>query len=158
MPQASRATAGANQPLYQPVPAARQREALDLVLGQVFASESFRFDPALMTPKLMAKVVTVTVLTVNACAIAWVAMPILHKARGRSIAELPARTRSLLSLIGGISTASWILALAMGVSKVLAASPAATFVYLMPAAYVAATLGAATLLLGVRPVAAVRVH
>lgn len=116
------------------------------------------FDPALMTPKLMAKVVTVTVLTVNACAIAWVAMPILHKARGRSIAELPARTRTLLSLIGGISTASWMLALAMGVSKVLAVSPAATFVYLMPAAYVAATLGAATLLLSVRPVVAVRVH
>ena len=45
----SRATAGAGQPLYQPLAAARQREALDLVLGQVFASQSFRFEPALMS-------------------------------------------------------------------------------------------------------------
>lgn len=114
------------------------------------------FDPALMTPKLIAKVLTVTLLTVNACAIAWVVMPILRRSRGRTIAELPARTRSLMGLIGGISTASWFLALAMGVSKLLAASPAQVFVYLLPAAYVAATLGAMGVLLGSRPVSGLR--
>ncbi|MBP6899227.1 MAG: zinc-dependent metalloprotease [Burkholderiaceae bacterium] len=45
----SRALAGANQPLLAPVPAARQREALGLVLGEVFGSASFRFDPKLMS-------------------------------------------------------------------------------------------------------------
>lgn len=45
----SRALAGANQPLLAPVPAAQQREALGLVLGEVFGSASFRFDPRLMS-------------------------------------------------------------------------------------------------------------
>lgn len=44
-----RATAGAGRPLLEPVPAERQREALGLVLDEVFASRSFRFDPKLMS-------------------------------------------------------------------------------------------------------------
>ena len=44
----SRQLAGANQPLVSPVPAARQREALELLTGEVFASQSFRFDPRYM--------------------------------------------------------------------------------------------------------------
>jgi hypothetical protein len=109
------------------------------------------FDFALMTPKLLAKVLTVSFLTVNACAIAWVAMPIMQRSRGKSIAELPARTRTVMGMIGGVSTASWLLALAMGVSKVLAASSAQVFVYLLPAVYLCAVLGALTVLLGSGP-------
>ncbi|MFO1327915.1 MAG: zinc-dependent metalloprotease [Rubrivivax sp.] len=45
----TRAKAGADQALLAPVPAARQREALALVLGQLFDSGSFRFDPRFMT-------------------------------------------------------------------------------------------------------------
>jgi hypothetical protein len=45
----SRATAGAGIPVLQPVPAARQREALALVVGEVFSSQSFRFEPELMS-------------------------------------------------------------------------------------------------------------
>jgi hypothetical protein len=45
----SRATAGANKALVQPVPAAQQREALSILLGEVFASSSFRLDPAFMS-------------------------------------------------------------------------------------------------------------
>ena len=41
----SRALAGQNQALYAPVPAATQRLALQTLLGEVFASNSFRFDP-----------------------------------------------------------------------------------------------------------------
>ena len=44
-----RVLAGANQPLISPVPAARQRQALDLVLQEVFASSSFKFDPKIMS-------------------------------------------------------------------------------------------------------------
>jgi Met-zincin len=45
----SRALAGAGQALLVPVPAARQREALTLVVDELFASTSFRFDPKLMS-------------------------------------------------------------------------------------------------------------
>ncbi|MBL8323434.1 MAG: zinc-dependent metalloprotease [Rubrivivax sp.] len=45
----SRATAGANRPLVAPVPAAQQREALALLLTEVFASQSFRFEPRFMS-------------------------------------------------------------------------------------------------------------
>ncbi len=45
----SRALAGAQQPLYTPVPAAKQRAALDLLVAEVFASGSFKFDPKFMS-------------------------------------------------------------------------------------------------------------
>lgn len=44
----SRALAGAQQPLVTPVPLATQRAALDTIVGEVFASASFRFDPRFM--------------------------------------------------------------------------------------------------------------
>jgi Met-zincin/Domain of unknown function (DUF5117) len=45
----SRALAGAQQPLLTPVPAAKQRAALDLLVNEVFAAGSFRFDPKFMS-------------------------------------------------------------------------------------------------------------
>ncbi|MFN0185365.1 MAG: zinc-dependent metalloprotease, partial [Aquabacterium sp.] len=45
----SRQLAGAGQPVVAPVPAARQREALDLLLTELFASASFRFDPTFLS-------------------------------------------------------------------------------------------------------------
>jgi hypothetical protein len=45
----TRATAGANRDLVSPVPAGQQREALAVLLGEVFASSSFRFDPRYMS-------------------------------------------------------------------------------------------------------------
>lgn len=44
-----RTLAGSGQPLVTPVPADEQRRALDVLLGEVFASESFRFDPAFLS-------------------------------------------------------------------------------------------------------------
>jgi hypothetical protein len=44
----SRMPAGADQALLVPVPAEQQRAALNLVLGEVFSSASFRFDPRFM--------------------------------------------------------------------------------------------------------------
>ncbi len=41
----SRVLFSAKQPLYAPVPAQTQRRALDTVLGEVFDSNSFKFDP-----------------------------------------------------------------------------------------------------------------
>ena len=45
----SRATAGANKPLVAPVPAVQQREALSVLLSEIFASSSFRFEPRFMS-------------------------------------------------------------------------------------------------------------
>jgi len=45
----TRATAAANKPLVAPVPAAQQREALTVLLAEVFASSSFRFEPRYMS-------------------------------------------------------------------------------------------------------------
>jgi len=44
-----RALAGANKPLLVPVPAARQRAALELVVAELFTSASFKFDPQVMS-------------------------------------------------------------------------------------------------------------
>ena len=45
----TRALAGSQQPLLKPVDVVKQREALELVLGEVFNSASFRFDPTFMS-------------------------------------------------------------------------------------------------------------
>lgn len=45
----SRALAGKNEPLIAPVPAARQREALSFVVNELFTSNSFKFDPKIMS-------------------------------------------------------------------------------------------------------------
>ncbi len=45
----SRAKAGANQPLLVPVPAPQQRQALDLVVAELFGNASFKFDPRVMS-------------------------------------------------------------------------------------------------------------
>jgi hypothetical protein len=44
----SRELAGSGQELLRPVPPARQRQALDLLVNEIFASDSFRFDPQFM--------------------------------------------------------------------------------------------------------------
>ena len=40
---------GGTRPLVTPVPAAKQREALDLITREIFSADSFRFDPAFMS-------------------------------------------------------------------------------------------------------------
>lgn len=45
----SRALAGAQQALVQPVPAAQQRQALEVLVGELFSSRSFKFDPAYLS-------------------------------------------------------------------------------------------------------------
>ena len=45
----SRTTAGTQRPLLEPVPTAKQREALEVLSKEIFSSDSFRFDPAFMS-------------------------------------------------------------------------------------------------------------
>jgi Met-zincin/Domain of unknown function (DUF5117) len=44
-----RVTAGTNEPLLVPVPAQQQRAALDMMLGELFNSASFKFEPRIMS-------------------------------------------------------------------------------------------------------------
>lgn len=87
------------------------------------------------TPKLISKLVTVAILTVNAMLISKVAMPLVEENRGRSLMWLPLSSKLCLAGIGAVSSASWMLALAMGSSKVLAASGWIVFAILMPFVY-----------------------
>jgi hypothetical protein len=88
-----------------------------------------------VTPKLIAKVITVAILTGNAMLISRIAVPLVEQNRGRSLMWLPLRSKLCLAGIGAISSASWMLALAMGSSKVLAASDWIVFAFLMPVIY-----------------------
>jgi hypothetical protein len=45
----TRDTPGLDRPLFAPVPAGTQRQALDLLSKEVFAADSFRFDPRFMS-------------------------------------------------------------------------------------------------------------
>jgi len=47
--ETSRALAGSDKPLLHPVPAARQRQALELLGKELFASTSFKFDPEFLS-------------------------------------------------------------------------------------------------------------
>jgi hypothetical protein len=89
------------------------------------------------SPKLISKIITVTILTINAGLISKVAMPLVEVNRGRSLMWLPLGSKLALAGIGAISSASWMLAMAMGSSKVLAASGWVVFVVLMPFIYFA---------------------
>lgn len=105
------------------------------VTGLVLIYIRTGFDPANFTPKLIAKVITVSILTGNAMLISKFAVPLVEQNRGRSLMWLPLRNKLCLAGIGAISSASWMLALAMGSSKVLAASGWIVFAFLMPFIY-----------------------
>ncbi len=101
------------------------------------------FELANFTPKLFSKLFIVSTLTLNAMVIGNLAMPALKAALGRSILQLPFATTVAVAAVSGVSTASWLLALALGVSKILAKSSWAIFLEGVPAAYLLA-LGLAT--------------
>jgi hypothetical protein len=90
------------------------------------------------SPKLASKLIAVAILTVNSALIGRIAMPLIRSARGQSLLDLPMGDKLTLATIGAISTASWLLAMAMGSSKVLAASDWGVFMVLLPVAYLAA--------------------
>jgi hypothetical protein len=92
------------------------------------------------TPKLVSKLVTVAILTANAGLISHIAMPLIRSSRGRSLFALPTGSKLMLGIVGAVSSASWMLAMAMGSSKVLAASSAGVFILLLPLIYISAVL------------------
>lgn len=88
------------------------------------------------TPKLWAKIIVVTILSVNAMFVAQVAMPILADHTGQRISALPVTARRALFAVAGISATSWLVALLLGSSALLKTSPAWLFQSALPIAYV----------------------
>ena len=114
------------------------------------------FDLANFTPKLFSKLAVVSMLTLNALVIGGIAMPLVQRNIGRSLLDLPLSRQFGCACVGAVSSTSWLIALAMGESKVLAASGWNVFVELVPLAYLASLL-VATLtiaLLHLRPMPA----
>ncbi|MCF2906422.1 hypothetical protein L0666_15620 [Octadecabacter sp. CECT 8868] len=87
------------------------------------------------SPKLFTKVLVVTVLTVNALVIGLYAVPCLEQRLGKSILDMPKSLRLPMACIAGISTLSWLFALALGSSRFLANGSAELFYTLIPFAY-----------------------
>lgn len=113
-----------------------------LILVQIrtgFVLENF-------TPKLISKLVIVAILTANAFLISKIAMPLVEENRGRSLMWLPLSSKLCLAGIGAVSSASWMLALAMGSSKVLATSDWIVFAILVPFIYFAGVLMAVAIM------------
>lgn len=106
------------------------------ITGLVMVGIRTGFDPANLTPKLIGKLVAVAILTVNSAIIGRVAMPLIMASHGRSLLWLPLRSKMRLAALGAISSVSWMLALALGTSKSLAASGWVVFAVGMPVAYV----------------------
>ncbi|MEO0945251.1 MAG: hypothetical protein AAFY06_10480 [Pseudomonadota bacterium] len=73
------------------------------------------FDPAQFSPKLMAKLGVVALLTVNAYLIGRIGLPTMQAWFGYRYGALPLTHRLRLAALAGMSGAGWISALALGV-------------------------------------------
>lgn len=89
-------------------------------LGLVWLRTGFLLSD--FSPKLITKLITVTLLSLNAVVIGTLALPLLRGQAGASPLQFSLSHKMVLGTVAGISTASWLLALALGGSKVLAAS------------------------------------
>lgn len=77
------------------------------------------FDPAKVSPKLITKLGTVTVLTMTALAMAKIALPYLERNVGRRLIDAPLGEQAQLALCAAMSAAGWGTALMLGASKIL---------------------------------------
>ena len=92
------------------------------------------------SPKLYSKLAVVSMLTLNALLIGRFATPVVRRNLGRTLLDMPMRRKLPFAWIAAVSSTSWLIALAMGESKVLAASGWSVFVYLVPLAYLGSLL------------------
>lgn len=93
------------------------------------------FDLAAFTPKLMSKLAIVTILTLNAWLIGRVGLPMLYHARGTLPMTMPLQQKLQGGWLASLSSASWLMALGLGSSKVLAVADWNVFAVLIPAVY-----------------------
>ncbi len=77
------------------------------------------FDPANFSPKLIAKLCVVSLLTVNAYLIGRIGLPTMIEWAGCRFGALPLAHRLRLAALAGMSGAGWISALALGVFSLM---------------------------------------
>lgn len=99
-------------------------------------------DPALISAKLCAKLIVVTILTANAWALAKYVLPVLDSAVGKPIWRLPTERFAQVMVFGAISATSWTLALCLGVFSIAKQLPAEILFGFIGASYSCAVLGA----------------
>lgn len=100
------------------------------------------FDSANFSAKLMAKIGVVTVLTVNAFLIGRIGLPVIKAFAARRFGTYPAALRMKLSLLGALSTAGWVAALALGVFSQLKTMPWSALSEIIGMIYLLAIIGA----------------
>lgn len=100
------------------------------------------------SPKLFSKLGIVSVLTLNAMLIGRVAMPMLKEAYGQAPNDLPLPRKIVGGWVASLSSVSWLMALALGGSKVLAVSDWMTFAWMLPGAYLLGLVGSSVLVMG----------
>lgn len=77
------------------------------------------FDPAAFSPKLVSKLVVVTILTADAVLMGLVVSPVLNRYSGQTLKALSVQERLLLANCAALSGASWLYALMLGASSIL---------------------------------------
>lgn len=116
--------------------------------GLAIAWQKTGFQPLNISPKLTVKFGVVALLTSNALLMEAVVLPILRKAKGLRLGELPTGTRLGLGAIGGLSAGCWAAGLMLGVFTQLKALEMAQILPMVGCLIGLATLGGA-LVLGV---------
>ncbi|MEO0991735.1 MAG: hypothetical protein AAFX00_12400 [Pseudomonadota bacterium] len=106
------------------------------------------FSLAEMTPKLWAKLAAVSILSLNAALIGWLALPLLARGSGHRLCDLRPATRGVLFTLAGLSGGSWFAALALGSSTFAKTASAELLGTALPAVYVCAV--ATALIVGFR--------
>lgn len=99
-------------------------------------------------PKLVAKFVVVSGLTITAIVIRGIGLPLMAKGQGRSLLALPPGTKCLLAVCAGLSTAGWASALLLGGAGIMARAEAPALIAILGAVHagtVAVTLSLALL-------------
>ena len=94
------------------------------------------FQLSAFSPKLFAKLFVVSALTMNAVMIGRHGLALI--AREGGLKRLSEEEMRLASILGGVSSASWLFALALGSSRFLAEAPTTLFLALVPLIYAGA--------------------
>ena len=100
------------------------------------------FDPENFSPKLMAKLGIVTLLTINAIMIGRIGLEALDRWHGARFGAIPLSERGRLAALAGLSGAGWISALALGVFSKLKTVEWETLSEIIGVIYLIALIGA----------------
>lgn len=100
------------------------------------------FDPENFSPKLLAKLGVVTLLTFNAILIGKIGLNAIIEWEGARFGELPFMERLQLGALAGLSGAGWISALSLGVFSTLKTMDWALLSELIGAIYLMGLVGA----------------